>query len=136
MLVVFGVACLGVLVEAFVPRERRYLVQVVLGARPASSPRSSAPSASACDLTEQSPATAWPAASLAAEGTLAVDGPTVFLWGLILVFAHRRRAALRRAPARGRGVGVRRPGRARCPAPRPSARRRPGASTTPRSTRC
>ena len=25
MLVVFGVACLGVIVEAFVPRERRYL---------------------------------------------------------------------------------------------------------------
>ena len=30
LLVVFGVACLGVIVEAFVPRERRFLVQTVL----------------------------------------------------------------------------------------------------------
>ncbi len=30
MLVVFGAACAGVLVEAFLPRQRRYLVQVVL----------------------------------------------------------------------------------------------------------
>ena len=30
MLVVFGVACLGVVVEAFVPRERRYLTQAGL----------------------------------------------------------------------------------------------------------
>ena len=30
LLVVFGVACAGVLVEAFLPRERRFLVQSVL----------------------------------------------------------------------------------------------------------
>ena len=30
MLLVFGVACVGVLVEAFLPRERRYVVQAVL----------------------------------------------------------------------------------------------------------
>ena len=30
MLIVFGAAIAGVLVEAFVPRERRYAVQVVL----------------------------------------------------------------------------------------------------------
>ena len=32
MLVVFGVACVGVLVEAFVPRERRYVTQAGLAA--------------------------------------------------------------------------------------------------------
>ena len=30
MLIVFGAAVAGVLVEAFVPRERRYIVQVLL----------------------------------------------------------------------------------------------------------
>ena len=50
MLVVFGVACLGVLVEAFVPRERRYLAQVVLDRRRPASPRSSASSSSPTDL--------------------------------------------------------------------------------------
>ena len=55
-------------------------------------------------------AAATPAASSAPEGTLVVDGPTVYLWGLILIFATRWRRALRRAQARGRGLGVRRPG--------------------------
>ena len=33
LLIVFGVALVGVLVEAFVPREHRYLVQTVLALR-------------------------------------------------------------------------------------------------------
>ena len=34
LLVVFGVACLGVVVEAFLPRERRYLTQRARPRRP------------------------------------------------------------------------------------------------------
>ncbi|MGZ4446169.1 MAG: NADH-quinone oxidoreductase subunit NuoN [Nocardioides sp.] len=84
MLVVFGVACLGVLVEAFVPRERRYLAQAALAL---------------LGLVVALGGTVWVATRLpdlgdgvahgllAASGTLVVDGPTVFFWGLILVFA-------------------------------------------------
>src|SRR3954464_9557528 len=87
MLVVFGVACLGVVVEAFVPRERRYLTQaglavaglvVALGGSiyvgthlPTLRPRGAVVARG----------------KLAVEGTLAVDGPSIFIWGLVLVFA-------------------------------------------------
>ena len=88
MLVVFGVACLGVLVEAFVPRERRYLTQaglavaglaVALGGSVYVVHRPQRSSTSAGDVVARG--------KLAAEGTLAVDGPSVFIWGLVLVFA-------------------------------------------------
>ena len=87
LLVVFGVACLGVVVEAFVParaalprpdRARRW---------PASSRALVAHRLRRRSDLADARATAPPAASLAAEGTIAVDGPTVFLWGLVLVFA-------------------------------------------------
>lgn len=84
VLIVFGVAVLGVLVEAFLPRERRYLVQTVLAG---------------LGLAAAFAATVWVGVDLtvvgdgaargiiAAEGLLVVDGPAVFFWGLILVFA-------------------------------------------------
>lgn len=84
VLIVFGVAVLGVLAEAFLPRERRYLVQTVLAG---------------LGLVAALGATIWVGLDLvevgdgaargivAAEGTLAIDGPAVFFWGLILVFA-------------------------------------------------
>jgi len=87
MLVVFGVACLGVVVEAFVPRERRYLTQaglavvglvVALGG-------SIRVGTDLGKLTSAGDVVAR--GKLAAEGTLAVDGPSVFIWGLVLVFA-------------------------------------------------
>jgi len=80
MLLVFGVACAGVLVEAFLPRERRYVVQACLAV---------------AGLLAALVGTAFVAADLpdlgngaargliAAEGTIVVDGPTVFFWGLI-----------------------------------------------------
>src|SRR3546814_16178579 len=77
LLIVFGVACLGVLVEAFVPRGGRYLTQVSLGLV--------GPLAAlgagiwvGIDLGEHGPArglVAW-------DGALAVDGPALFLGGL------------------------------------------------------
>ncbi|HEU5454044.1 MAG TPA: proton-conducting transporter membrane subunit, partial [Nocardioides sp.] len=84
MLVVFGVACAGVLVEAFLPRSARYAVQTLL---------------TLAGLVTALVGTCFVAADLptlgggvargviAAEGTIAVDGPSVFLWGVVLVFA-------------------------------------------------
>ena len=84
MLIVFGVACVGVLVEAFLPRERRYLVQTVLtvGGLVAALV---ATCLVAADQTSLGGGVAR--GLIAAEGTIVVDGPTVFFWGLILVFA-------------------------------------------------
>jgi NADH-quinone oxidoreductase subunit N len=84
MLVVFGVACAGVVVEAFVPRDWRFRVQTVFAA---------------AGLVAALAGTIWIGTQLDVlgdgsarggvdvEGTLAIDGPTVFLWGIILVFA-------------------------------------------------
>ena len=84
LLVVFGFACLGVLVEAFLPRERRYLVQTVLtlaglvvalvGVGFVAHGLKSVGGGAARGV-------------IAASGTIVVDGPTVFFWGLILLFA-------------------------------------------------
>ena len=84
MLIVFGVAVLGVLVEAFVPRRLRYLVQSVLAL---------------LGVLAALVATIWvgldlvPVAdgaamgAVAAEGAIAVDGPSIFIWGTILVLS-------------------------------------------------
>jgi len=83
ILVVFGAACVGVLIEAFLPRERRYgaqfglamislvvaLVRVVIGAG---------------NLPKLGDGAAR--GLFGSEGTIAIDGPTMFLWGLVLVF--------------------------------------------------
>ncbi|MFT4010214.1 MAG: NADH-quinone oxidoreductase subunit NuoN [Nocardioidaceae bacterium] len=83
LLIVFGFACLGVLVEAFAPRTRRYAIQTVL---------------TAVGLVVALVATviAWAGlndvgktakGAIEAEGSLAVDGPTVFIWALVLLIA-------------------------------------------------
>ncbi len=82
LLVVFGVACLGLLVEAFLPRSRRYAVQVTLtmvGLLVALVGTILV----ALDLKVLGDGVAR--GSLTAEQTIAVDGPTVFLWTLLLV---------------------------------------------------
>ena len=84
LLIVLGVACAGVLVEAFVPRSIRFRAQTVLAG---------------VGLVGALAATIWLATDLGSvadgaakggirmEGTITVDGPTVFLWGIVLVFA-------------------------------------------------
>ncbi len=84
ILVVFGVACLGVLVEAFLPRERRYLVQTVLTVAGLVAALVGVVLV-ARDLSLVGDGAAR--GLIAAEGTIVVDGPTVFFWGLILIFA-------------------------------------------------
>ncbi|HET6938960.1 MAG TPA: NADH-quinone oxidoreductase subunit NuoN [Nocardioides sp.] len=87
MFVVFGVACAGVLVEAFVPRERRYLTQAGLAVAGLAVALAGSVYV-ATDLKELSSGGDVVArGKLAAEGTLAVDGPSVFIWALLLVFA-------------------------------------------------
>ena len=84
LLVVFGVACAGVLVEAFLPRRRRYLAQSTLALRG----RVAAVVGVGFVAADREELGEGEARGLiAAEGTIAVDGPTVFLWGVILVFA-------------------------------------------------
>ncbi len=84
LLVIFGVACLGVLVEAFLPRAQRYLAQTLLAAG----------GVIAAFIGTIFVATGLPSldkgtahGQIVAAGALAVDGPTVFLWGLILLLA-------------------------------------------------
>ncbi len=84
MMLVFGVGCIGVLVESFLPRERRHHVQVALA---------SAGLVAALVGTVLIAGGLAPRADGAArgliglEGTLVIDGPTVYIWGLVLIFA-------------------------------------------------
>ncbi|QBX54894.1 NADH-quinone oxidoreductase subunit NuoN [Nocardioides seonyuensis] len=93
LLAVFAVACLGVVVEAFVPRAWRYLSQVLLtmvglGAALVGVVAVAA-RYGADDAAEEGLAHADGAAYglLAMGGTIAVDGPTLFIWGLVLLLA-------------------------------------------------
>jgi NADH-quinone oxidoreductase subunit N len=72
MLIVFGIAVAGVVVEAFVPRDRRYRVQLVL---------SVAALATALAAVIMLAGTKHAAVA----GAVAVDGPALFLQGVILL---------------------------------------------------
>ncbi len=84
VLIVFGIALVGVLVEAFAPRERRYLIQSVL-AIVGYVAALAATIVVATNLDSHDKGAAH--GSVAAEGSVAVDGPTVFLWGIILILS-------------------------------------------------
>jgi len=84
LIAVLGVACLGVIVEAFLPRERRHHVQVALAAAGLVAALVGT-GLIAADLVEVAGGDAR--GFVGADGTLVVDGPTVYLWGLILIFA-------------------------------------------------
>jgi NADH-quinone oxidoreductase subunit N len=83
LLIVLGTACLGVALEAFLPRDVRRVPQVgvtLLGLVAALG----ATIWVATDLDEHADGAAR--GLVAAEGGIIVDGPTVYIWGLILVF--------------------------------------------------
>jgi NADH-quinone oxidoreductase subunit N len=95
MLVIFGVATIGVLVEAFVPRAQRYLTQTVLAVVGVVA----ALVATVLVATHLDPVRDTAGrGTIGVGGAIAVDGPTVFLWGTILaltlisvlLFAERR----------------------------------------------
>jgi NADH-quinone oxidoreductase subunit N len=83
ILLIFGAACVGVLIEAFLPREWRYVSQVgltlgslVVALVGVGFVANGLPSLS--DGTARG--------MFGSEGTIALDGPAMFLWGLLLVF--------------------------------------------------
>jgi NADH-quinone oxidoreductase subunit N len=84
LLIVFGVALVGVLVEAFVPRERRYLVQTVLALGGLLAALVGVILV-AGNLTSNDGGASH--GSVEAMGAIAVDGPSLFIWGTLLVFS-------------------------------------------------
>ena len=84
LLIVFAGAFLGVVVEAFVPRARRFTVQVVL-VLVVLLVALGATLALAADWADRPRGAVF--GTRAAMGAVAVDGPTLFLWGLLLVLA-------------------------------------------------
>ncbi|WP_371677193.1 NADH-quinone oxidoreductase subunit NuoN [Streptomyces sp. NBC_01276] len=90
-LIVVGAAVVGVLVEAFVPRKSRYLVQVFLAVAALASAFAAVVGLAAGGYGSTK-------AHIAAMGAIAVDGPALFLQGTILLasivavftFAERR----------------------------------------------
>ena len=88
LLVVLGVACVGVVLEAFLPRERRFGVQAglaVLGLLVAFGGTIAV--GVGLDAVGGTQGSATARGGIAAEGALAIDGPGVYLWGLVLLFA-------------------------------------------------
>jgi NADH-quinone oxidoreductase subunit N len=83
MLLVFGLAIAGVLVEAFVPRAHRRAFHLVLtlGGLAAAFVLTILIAATSSLFAHGSPG------HIAAMGAVAVDGPTLFIWGTILVLA-------------------------------------------------
>ncbi|HEU4567431.1 MAG TPA: NADH-quinone oxidoreductase subunit N, partial [Marmoricola sp.] len=83
VLIVLGVAVVGVLIEAAVPRERRYLVQSVVA-----SAGLVGALVAACLVFARLGTFGGGAGhgNLVAMGALALDGPAMFCWVLVLVF--------------------------------------------------
>src|SRR3954449_1299760 len=100
LLVIFGAACAGVLVEAFVPRERRYLTQTVLAALALLvALAGTVLVAGRLDVLGDGAARG----AIDVEGTVVVDGPALFFWGIFLALPL---AAVLLLPGRGSGGGL------------------------------
>jgi NADH-quinone oxidoreductase subunit N len=87
LILVLGVACLGVVVEAFLPRAARYLAQTLLAVAGLVAALVGTIIVGT-DLDRLTDGDAVVARGIVGSmGTIAIDGPTVYLWGLTLVFA-------------------------------------------------
>ncbi len=88
LLIVFGVACVGVLVEAFAPRRVRFVTQSVLaGAALVAALVATILVAVDLPVLKGADGTVVARGIIGAMGSIAIDGPAVFMWGLVLVFA-------------------------------------------------
>ncbi|HET8716414.1 MAG TPA: NADH-quinone oxidoreductase subunit NuoN [Nocardioidaceae bacterium] len=95
LLIVLGVAIVGVLVEAFAPRGLRYIVQTVLAV---AGVIGALVATVLVGTNLQDVGEGAAQGQVAAEGAITVDGPTVFIWGTllaltllsVLLFAERR----------------------------------------------
>jgi NADH-quinone oxidoreductase subunit N len=82
LLIVFGVALAGVLVEAFLPRAHRYVVQTLLALAGLLA------AFVAVVLVAAHPDESNGArGGIEAVGAIAVDGPSLFIWGTLLIFS-------------------------------------------------
>ncbi|MGI8576852.1 MAG: NADH-quinone oxidoreductase subunit NuoN [Nocardioidaceae bacterium] len=86
LLIVFGVALAGVLVEAFAPRQRRYLLQCLLSMGGLVAAFAGVVLV-ALGIGHNTGAAAGSRGALEAEGAIAVDGPSLFIWGMLLIFS-------------------------------------------------
>ncbi|MDP9317945.1 MAG: NADH-quinone oxidoreductase subunit NuoN [Actinomycetota bacterium] len=86
LLIVFAIALAGVLVEAFAPREHRYLAQSVL-ALGGLAAAFVAVVAVGEGLTTNKGAAAGSFGRVEADGAIAVDGPSLFIWGTLLILS-------------------------------------------------
>ena len=93
LMIIFGVAVVGVLVEAFAPRESRRSVQLVLSF-------GGIVAALVAVIVNAS------TAELTAAGAIAIDGPTLFLQGTLLLLALGSIALLAGYLLPGRGWSV------------------------------
>ncbi len=84
LLIVFGVALAGVIVEAFAPRAKRYLIQTAL-ALVGLVAAFIGVIIVAANLATHGDGAAH--GSVEAMGAIAVDGPSLFIWGTLLVFS-------------------------------------------------
>src|SRR3712207_2197225 len=84
LFIVFGAAIIGVLVEAFVARQHRHVVQVALAAAGVVGALV-ATVLVGLELDEVGGGAGR--GLVGAEGSVVVDGPAVYLWGLVLVFS-------------------------------------------------
>ena len=84
LLLILGVAIVGVMVEAFLPRRLRYLVQTLL-AIAGTLGAFAATIYVGTQLADRADGRAR--GSIVAEGAIAVDGPTIFLWGVLLLLS-------------------------------------------------
>ena len=136
MLIVFGVAVVGVLVEAFLPRGSRYRVQLVLAI--------GGQLAALVAVVKESVDLHASVGQTAVVGAVAVDRPALFLQGTLLLVGilGTLLMAERRLPVRGGRRGrserawtpsPRRP--PRCPAASPRRWPRKPVSRRPRSSR-
>src|SRR5690606_33801879 len=83
ILIIFGAAFIGVLVEAFAPRRTKYAAQVVI-ALLAMAAALVGTILVARDLKEVDGDVAA-RGQVVADGAMAIDGPTIFIWCLILI---------------------------------------------------
>ncbi len=83
LLIVFGVALIGIIVEAFAPRRLRYEIQTVLTLSGLV-----AALVAVVLVASNAPLSAGGRSrgTVEAVGAIAVDGPALFLWGVLLIF--------------------------------------------------
>ena len=122
VLIIFAGACLGVLAEAMVPRELRRAVQLVVAF-------------ASLGLGLATTLLNWASGdeAVVAVDSLAIDGPTYFMWTIVIIFSAASLLMFAEAKIENASVFARKP--RLFPVRPPSGRRSGAGSSTPRSFR-